>query len=227
MLDHLTAGWRAVHRVEAAIAPGNRAPRGLAVMQAILSYVGRPVRVWEGGRWRSRPGWGLTRRAGLPGLGRRWLSLVDTPDLDLIPARFAVRNTAVFRAGLELPVLHLGLLAIGMPVRWGLVRSLVPCARPARWLADLLYRFGTDRGGMLVEAWGVDAKGRPAQASWSLLAEAGDGPFIPTLPALACLRAWSARPPVPGARVCVGELTLAQIEAEFTGLHIRSAFASK
>lgn len=46
VLDRLTKGWREVVSVEAAISPGVRAPRGLSVMQAILSWLGRPVRVF-------------------------------------------------------------------------------------------------------------------------------------------------------------------------------------
>src|SRR2546430_4343015 len=39
------------------------------------------------------------------GLGRRWLFLIDTPDLDLVPQRFAPRRDALWRAGLELTLL--------------------------------------------------------------------------------------------------------------------------
>jgi len=48
------------------------------------------------------------------------------------------------------------------------------------------------------------------------VAEAGDGPVIPTLPALAALRALAGgRAIPPGARPCVGVLTLQDIAAEF------------
>jgi saccharopine dehydrogenase-like NADP-dependent oxidoreductase len=57
VLDRLTSGWRQIDTIEIAISPGNRnSPRGLSVTQAILSYVGRPVRVFAGGGWQSRPG---------------------------------------------------------------------------------------------------------------------------------------------------------------------------
>lgn len=39
VLDHLTADWREVVSVEAAISPGAKAPRGLSVMRAILSWL--------------------------------------------------------------------------------------------------------------------------------------------------------------------------------------------
>jgi len=56
VLDHLAHSWQAVDSVEILISPGNRAPRGLAVIESILSYSGKPVRVWEDGSWRHRPG---------------------------------------------------------------------------------------------------------------------------------------------------------------------------
>ena len=224
-LDALTLGWRRVDSVEIAISPGNRAPRGLSVVRAILSYAGRPVRVFVDGAWAWRPGWGMTVRRTFPGVGRRWLGLAETPDLDIVPGRFGVRRSVVFRAGLELPVLHLGLWAMSLVVRAGAVRSLEPLARLVRLAAGLFERMGTDQGGMTVEATGVDAAGAPVQGRWSLVAAAGDGPYVPTLPAIAVLRALADGRLAPGARACVGVLPLAAIEAEFAGRRISSGMA--
>lgn len=228
VLDRLTAGWRRVDTVEIAIAPGNRsAPRGLAVTQAILSYAGKPVRVFDGGAWMSRPGWGMTQRRRLSGLGRRWLSLVETPDLDLVPERFRPRISAIFRAGLELPALHLGLAAASLLVRWRVLPSLAPFARLFRWIAGCLARFGSDRGGMVVTATGIDAAGIEVRAEWSLVAEAGDGPVIPTLPALALVRRLAEGPPVPaGAGPCVGMLGLDEIAREFAPYRIMTKISN-
>ncbi len=223
VLDRITRGWRQVDDVSIAIMPGNRAPRGLSVMRAILSYVGQPVRVFLGGAWTARPGWSLTRRLRVAGLGRRWVSLCETPDLDIVAARFGVRRSVVFRAGLELPWLHLGLAAAGLLVRAGLVRSLAPWAGLFLRAANLIGRGGTDRGGMVVTARGTDAAGQCVATTWTLLAGAGDGPSIPTLPALAMLRALGGGLAWRGAGPCVGLLTLPQIEREFAGLEITTA----
>ncbi len=223
VLDHLARGWRRVDRVNIAICPGNRAPRGLSVMRSILSYVGRPVCLLDDGAFRARPGWGMTTRVDIPGLGRRWASLCETPDLDIIAKRFSVRRGVVFRAGLELAALHLGLLAASTAVRIGLLRSLEPLSRLFLWVAGLVETFGGDRGGMLVEVFGIDGDGHPVRATWSLVAEAGDGPFVPTLPALAALIALAeGREAQAGAAPCVGCLSLAEIEQGFGGLSIRS-----
>jgi saccharopine dehydrogenase-like NADP-dependent oxidoreductase len=228
VIDHLAQGWRRIDAIEIAISPGNRAPRGESVMRAILSYVGRPVRLFDRGRWGTAPGWGMLVRRTMPGLGRRWLSLCETPDLDLLPERFAVRDRVIFRAGLELSALHLGLAAAGWLVRAGLLRSLVPFSKIALSAADLLIGLGSDRGGMVVEIAGLDSLGQAVCARWSLVAEAGDGPVIPTLPALAIIRALLAgRIDLRGALPCIGILTLEQIEAEFRPYRITTRVDSE
>jgi hypothetical protein len=228
VLDRLTRGWARIDTVEIAISPGNRnAPRGLSVVRAILSYAGKPVRVFADGDWTERPGWGRPVRRNMPGLGRRWLSLCETPDLDLVPARFAPREAAIFRAGLELSLMHLGLYAVSLLVQAGILRSLAPFARTFRWIAERLSRFGSDRGGMTVEAAGSDAAGHPVRATWSLVAEAGDGPAIPTLPALAAIRALAeGRLTQAGARACAGVLDLDAIEAEFARYRVTTQTAT-
>jgi hypothetical protein len=225
VLDRLTAGWQRVDRVEIAILPGNRAaPRGVAVIRSILSYAGKPVRVFRDGRWKTCVGWGMTTRRDMPGLGARWLSLCETPDLDLVPSRFTPRQAALFRAGLELSVVHLGLLAASFAVRLGLLESLLPFTGPFRWIAERLRRFGSAHGGMVVEAVGIDAAEARARATWSLLAEGGDGPVVPRLPALALLRSLcEGTVPPAGARACVGILGLDAIEREFQPYRIKTA----
>jgi hypothetical protein len=223
VLDRLTMGWREVDTVEIAISPGNRAPRGLSVIRAILSYAGKPVRVFEDGNWVARPGWGRPVSREIRGLGRRWLSLCETPDLDLVVQRFAVRRTVMFRAGLELPVLHFGVVAAGLAVRLRLVGSLALFARAFR-AADRLFRNqGNDRGAMIVNVAGINPEGTPTQAAWTLLAEGGDGPIIPTLPAIAALRALAeGRLNQPGAVACAGIIDLDMIEREFRPYRIQT-----
>lgn len=216
VLDTLVANAREVLSIDVSIVPGNRAPRGLSVVRAILSTLGQPVRVFRNGQWRQDHGWGLGETIDLPGLGRRNVALCETPDLDLLVERYHPTTHAIFRAGLELHVLHHGIRALGLLVRTGLIRSLAPFARPLRWCADLLKPFGSDRGGMQVEARLIEANGERWRKEWTLIAEAGDGPYIPTLPALAALKmlarnelAWR------GAAPCVGLIPYHRIASEF------------
>jgi hypothetical protein len=208
-----------IHLIDTVILPGNRAPRGLSVIAAILAQAGHPVPVWRGGQLRPEAGWGWPLRLDL-GFGRRWASVIGAPDLLLFPQAFKARSV-VFRAGLELSVMHLGLWALSLPVRARLVRSLVPLARPLRWAADLLKPFGTDRGGMRVRVAGVTAEGKAEVRDWVLEAEAGDGPEVPAIPARALVAALRAGGVAPGARACL-ELDLAAAEALMAGHNIRT-----
>jgi saccharopine dehydrogenase-like NADP-dependent oxidoreductase len=215
-LDQLTKGWRRIDMVRAGISAGNRAPRGLSMIEAILSWTGAPVRVFEGRQWITRAGWSRTFSHALPGIGRRSFALAETPDLDLIPARFSPCEDGVFTAGLELGVMHRGMSVVGGLRRIGLLKDLRPLAGLLQNLAMLLAAFGTDRGCMFVEACGRDAENNPVRTEWTLVAPPVEGPFTPTLPALVLARQLIAsRNLGPGARACAGILSLDDLQSDF------------
>lgn len=219
----ITGGWRSLDEVVVAISPGARAPRGLSVVRAILSYAGRPVRVYRKGGWATAPGWSGARRLDMPGLGRRLGSVCETPDLDLLPESFPIRQQALFLAGLEQPLLHRGLALLSLPVRWGWVRSLRPLARPLRAMAGWLAPLGSDRGGMVVEACGRDGADQPIRARWALWAEANAGPNTPAAPAAALVRALlNGRSFAPGGVACTALLDLDAILNELAHLPIHT-----
>ncbi|NKX43957.1 SDR family oxidoreductase [Roseicyclus persicicus] len=202
-----------IDRIDSAILPGNRAPRGRAVIAAILGQVGRPLRVWRGGAWDEARGWSAPRRYDLPGGVTRRGWLIGVPDLVLFPARFGARSV-LFRAGLELGVMNQALALLS----W--LRTALPIPAPSglmHRLASLLRPFGSDRGGMVVEVTGRRA-GQGVTRRWRLLAEAGEGPFIPALPVRALLRDAPAIPP--GARPALAELPLASFAAALSDLAV-------
>ena len=219
VLDRLVAGWNRVDDIRIGIFPGNRAPRGLSVVEAILSYAGKPVRVFRDGRWSEEWGWGGLRRVDVGPAGRRWASVCDTPEQDLLVSRYRPTGSAQFFAGMELSLLHLGLAGLSLPVRAGLIRSLRPWSRPLLKIAQWLLPFGSDRGAMLVEASGLDGSGAPVRSSWLLNADANRGPYVPVLPAVALVRRWrDRRKPEAGASACSGMLDLDEFEADFAAL---------
>lgn len=226
-IDHMAEGLSRIDTIDIAITPGNRAPRGRATIAAILSYVGHPVRLWQNRIWTDGIGWQDLHRRTLAladgaSLGTRWFSLCDVPDLALLPERYRVRERVAFHAGLELAVMHVGLWLLSWPVRWRWIGSLVPFKATLQWLADRLRGLGTDRGGMLVDVAGRTAAGRAITRRWRLLAEAGDGPWIPALASVALVRKL-ARGGVTthGAMPCIGLLTMDEILAEAEGRAIR------
>ncbi|WP_237353253.1 SDR family oxidoreductase [Xanthobacter sp. YC-JY1] len=213
-----------IHLVDTVILPGNRAPRGLSVVRAIVGQAGRPIRMWRGGRSESVPGWsGLEcvslSLSGKPPLSGRWASVNAAPDLELFPRCFRARSV-VFRAGLELKTMHAGLLILSMPVRWGLLGSIAPLARPLKWVAERLKPFGTDAGGMRVCVSGLTRQGRAEVRAWVLLAGSGEGPHVPAVPARVMFERLLAGKVPPGARPCVAEFALAEAEAAMANLDI-------
>lgn len=112
VVDQLTHGCEKISRIEAFICPGNKAPRGIAVVTAILSYLGRPIPVWRDGKAATNHVLQKLHRRqvtapGLVGLGRRWVAACDAPDTILFPRRYAGVSDIAFYAGLELSVMHL------------------------------------------------------------------------------------------------------------------------
>ncbi len=226
--DQLSRDLAAVERIAIAILPGNRAPRGQAVVVAILGYVGQPIPGWRDGARVILRGWQNLRRVRLrlpegTDLGRRWAAACDVPDTVLFPKRYAGVSTVTFHAGLELGLMHFGLWALSWPVRWGLLRSLTPLAPLAYRIAVALERWGTDRGGMMVELRGSRSDGTVANRRWTLIAESGDGPQVPAVPAVILAGKLAGGWAVTGAVPCLGLFDLAEFERAVTGLDIRCA----
>jgi len=187
VVRHLCAGMQEASAIEIAISASNRAAAGQSVAEAILSYVGKPLRLWRGKRWTEGHGWQSLQRITLsmsntPSLGRRWAALADVPDLELLPARIAGNPAVTFRAGTELSHQNLLLWLASWPVRWGWLGSLRPFARLLRPLQHLTAGLGSDRSGMLVRAFGFRGAQR-LERRWTLIADEGTGPEIPTLAA--------------------------------------------
>ncbi len=215
-IDEITHGWRRVDSISIGIFPGNRAPRGRAVVDAILSYVGKPVRVFRGGIWQSLPGWGMTHRVNIPGVGKRWASICDTPEQDLLMARYKPTKAAEFFAGMELTLLHLGLALLALPVRWGILSTLRPAGGVLLWMAQILLPFGSDKGAMDIQVSGINAAGAAATARWTLQADANRGPYVPTLAALVLARKLRDEDGFPaGAAACSGMIRLSDFYVDF------------
>ena len=94
-----SAGWQAINSIRIGIFPGNRAPRGKAVVEAILSYSGKPVAVWKDGAWRQGWGWGGLTRVDAGAAGRRWASICDTPEQQLLVERYGRVGARNFTPG--------------------------------------------------------------------------------------------------------------------------------
>ncbi|KAF1720070.1 saccharopine dehydrogenase family protein [Pseudoxanthomonas wuyuanensis] len=216
VVDHLSAGWRSLHAIDICIAPAQTAPRGRATLAAVLSYCGRPVRIWRGGQWTQAPGWATPERVEFKRLHPRIGALCDIPDLELFPARYGVRDRVMFRAALEVAATQRTFAVLAALRGMGLLK------RPER-LAGILDRIsgvfdalGTSKGGMVVRIEGLDAAGDPARRAWHIAADNGDGPEIPCMAAILLARKLAAGDAMAaGAYTAAGLLSLDEFEPEF------------
>lgn len=220
-----------IRSVEGGIAPSPFAGIGLNVMRAVVGYAGAPVKLRRGGR--DTHGIGLAESlrftVAVPGrlpLRNIHFSLVDVPDLQLIPRGWPAITDIWMGAGPVPEILHriLNLLA---KARAALrLPSLEPFSRLFYAVLNRM-RFGEHRGGMFIRARGR-ADGQPVERSWHLLAEGDDGPYIPSMAIEAIVRKLVAgERPAPGARSSVDALTLADYAALFDGRSIHMGFRSE
>lgn len=216
VVDHLSAGWAAIDRIDICIAPAQDAPRGRATREAVLGYCGAPIGVWEGGRWTTRPGWARPEPVRFLRLAPRRGALCDVPDLELFPARYSVRDRVRFLAALELASGQWLFAALAALRRGGLLSDPSRLARLVEAVGRRFDRFGTDTGGMVVRVAGVDAEGRPRRVAWHLTAGGSHGPEIPCMAAILLARKLASGEPLPiGAHACMGFLALSDFAPEF------------
>jgi hypothetical protein len=210
-----------VEAVEGGIAPSPYAGVGENVIRAIAAYSGRPVKLRRGGRDGQGYGMAESRRYVIrpPGhlpLPSLRFSLVDVPDLRVLPKLWPGLAEVWMGAGPVPESLHRMLNGLALLVRWRLLPSLRPWGGVFHKAINIL-RWGEHRGGMYVEVKGRRG-GAPVTRSWHMIAEGDDGPLIPSMAAEALVRRTLAgRPPEIGARAAAAELELADYERLFAG----------
>lgn len=227
VLRKLAQGMARIDAITGGIAPSPYAGIGRNVVAAIASYAGTPAALVRDGR--PACGHALTETLRFtiapPGclpLGSRRFSLIDVPDLRLLPALRPGVRSIWFGAGTVPESLHRLLNAVAWLVRLRLLPSLSPFAGLMHRAMALL-RWGEHRGGMFVAVRGLGPANETVERSWHLLAEGDDGPFIPSMAAAAIVRkCLDGRRPAPGARAATTDLELEDYALFFGNLDIRS-----
>lgn len=221
MIDHHRAGFAQLDSIDFGISAAQQTNRGLATASGILTYVGKPFRMLDAGRWRMVHGWQRLRRVRYPELGGRWFGDCDIPDLDLFPARYPGVHTVRFGAGHEISLLHLATWALSWPVRARLLPPLRRFAEPLLKLAGRFDRLGTARSGMHLFLSGMGHDGARRQVRVFLIARSGHGPHIPCAPAVLLTRRLARGEKVaPGARPCLDLVDLPEYLSALAGLDI-------
>jgi len=220
VVKHLLPRFRSIKSLVYGISPGQRTERGPATTQAILGYVGRRLKPCAG--YQTRYGWQDLYVQPYPSIGKRWMSNCDIPDLDLLPARYGIEKIR-FSAGMEVPVIHLGLWLLSWGVRLKLPIDLPAHARTLLRASNWFDKFGSPDGGMHMIAEGEDHAGRRLIVTWFIIARSGDGPYIPAVPPVVLVKKIIAgKPLAPGATPCVGLIALQDYLDELNGFDIKT-----
>ena len=220
VVRRLTNDWSKVNTIRGGIAPSPYAGVGLNVIRAITSYAGQRLPLVHAGE--PSFGYALTETmrctVGPPGyvpLKNTLFSLVDVPDLRVLPELWPEVEEVWMGAGPVPEILHRMLIGLSWLVRRGLLPTLLPFAALFHFVINIL-RWGEHRGGMFVAVQGLDKSGNPIEHSWHLLAEGNDGPFIPSMAIEALVkRALKGTSSVPGARPATTDLELEDYEEVF------------
>jgi hypothetical protein len=220
VLRRLAHGLTKLDTIAGGIAPSPYAGVGMNVIRAIASYSGKRLALVRGGQ----PSFGVAMTESLrytispPGklpLKNIRFSLVDVPDLKVLPELWPGLESLWMGAGPAPEILHRLLNGLAWLVRLRLLPSLLPFSFLIHAVSNRV-RWGEHRGGMFVVITGTDARGIPVTRSWHLLAEGDDGPLIPSMACKAIIeRCLAGRRPAAGARAATAELELEDYEGLF------------
>lgn len=218
VVEHLSRDLT-LKTITGGIAPSPYAGIGLNVMRAVVGYAGRPLHLTRGGQKATALGLTESLRYTIAPPGEKPLrnihfSLVDVPDLQVIPPNYPSLDSIWMGAGPVPESLHR-------------VLNVLAKLRAFRFLPDFtnlsplfhrilnMAKFGEHRGGMFVEVSG-HAKTGPIKRSWHLLAEGDDGPLIPSMAIEIIIRKMlKGQSPPSGARPATGALSLADYTSVF------------
>ncbi|MES2423503.1 MAG: saccharopine dehydrogenase NADP-binding domain-containing protein [Pseudomonadota bacterium] len=215
VIDHLLPRFDRLDAIDICIAPAQRAPRGVATLAGVLSYCGRPVHVWRGGRWASETGWANPQPVAFARMPERLAALCDVPDLELLPARYTGVSDVVFRAALELRSTQHAFALLAWATARGWLRQPQKLAPLLHRAAGVLDGFGSELGGMVVRLRGSGAQ-QLRTLAWHITAGNNHGPEIPCMAAVLLARKLVCGDgPPPGAYACMGLLALDEFNAEF------------
>ncbi|MGB0843927.1 MAG: saccharopine dehydrogenase NADP-binding domain-containing protein [Alphaproteobacteria bacterium] len=222
VVEAFKGDFKQLDSIDYGISPGQRTDFGLATAEGVFSYVGKEIPPRMNAENTAVYGWQNLHKKRFPDIGNRWFGNCEIPDHDLLPARYGF-NKLRFGAGLEIPMLHLGLWAVSWLIRAGLPINLSKHAGSMLKVRKYFDRFGTDEGGMFVELKGKGHDGLNLTRNWFIVAKSGDGPEIPTIPAISlCKKYLLGEQTDVGAFACVGMVSLEDYLTELEDFDIQT-----
>jgi hypothetical protein len=137
--------------------------------------------------YETRYGWQDLHLQKYPGIGSRLMASCEVLDLDLLPEKYDIKKIR-FSAGMENPIVHLGIWTLSWAARAGFPFDLSKHSAALLAVSNWFDFPGSADGGMHVILEGKDKAGNPISTKWFVIALDGDGPCIPTVPAVVLTR---------------------------------------
>jgi hypothetical protein len=219
VLEHYKNKFATLESLQYGISPGQKAPRGLATTESILTYLGKPLKPW--GNKEPSFGWQDLYLQDYPELGKRWMANCDIPDLDLFPPIYGLKKIR-FSAGMENSLLHLGMWLLSYLVRAGLPLDLPQHAKSLLAFSHVFDSLGTTSGGMHMLIQGTNKERKPLEIKWFIIAKDNDGPQIPCVPAIVLSKKlFRGDLTLTGAKPCIGLISLDEYMQELKGFSIK------
>lgn len=207
-------------QVRIGISPGQKTNRGLATTQAVLSYVGKPLKPWPGIN-KTMFGWQDTYLQSYPDIRNRLMGNCESVDLDLLQSHFPIEKL-YFSAGMESKLLHSLVWSCSWLIRMGLPLNLSKHASKLLSISRWFDFLGSEDGGMHVQITAEDKHGEIINKTWFVIAKNNDGPQIPSIPAIILADKILNLQLAPGAMSSINQVTLKEYLQEFNGLAIKT-----
>ena len=219
VLDNFKNEFKTIDFMKYGISPGAKSPLGLATVQAILSYLGKPIKSYVGSK-KKIYGWLDLYRQKYPVLGKRWMANCDIPDLDLLPKIYNIKSLQ-FSAGVESTIIHISMFALAWCIRLGLPLNLISSAQYLIKISNLFNFFGSCNGGMHIILKGRDYQNKNKEIKWFIIALNNHGPQIPCVPSIILTKKLlNGMLPLTGTIACVSLISLSEYMAELKGFDI-------
>lgn len=206
--DHLQY-FKVLESIDYGIATAQKTNPGQATTAAILEYTGKAFTTLLNSSMTKVYGWQDLTIQKYPELGYRLLGNCDIPDLALFPERYKDLKNLTFKAGLEVPFLHLGLWALSWLVRARMIKSLKPFTNLFYHAGRLFDIFGTDRSGFHIIMTGIDHDNKTIRKTFYIVTGSSHGPNIPCIPSILLTRMIAdGEFKYEGAMPCIGIIPL-------------------
>lgn len=229
IIDQHRHRFKRIDSIDHGISSSAKMP-GLSTVEGVLAYAGKPIKQLKNGRVHEVLGWqDLTLRK-MPRLGTRVLANVDVPDIDIFAQRYGAQ-TLSFKAGSGLKLGGVANYLLAQAMRVGWVQDPAPWAARLHRLGRRFERFGDGKSAMYIDVRGIDVDAKPLSMTVQLTAMNDKGPEIPSCAAVAlAAKIVQGYSPEPGARACVGEITVDEYMAAINdpaNLHLSVKFSDE